>query len=476
MRRVAFALVLALVPLVSAGADDPAKDAAKAAERQAKIDAAKVAEAKDKAEFQGRVNDAIDRGVAWLRTRQKATGGFPGMPGTIPGVSYNPMDLGVNALVLLTLAKSGVPAEDKALDRLKSYCLADYAEMKGKRNVKTYTAAVLLMALDALYNPQAKEEATSSTDRYGATATRKKTPCKYPGAVQSLVNELVKFLLNAQFAKVGGWRYPGNDVGAPAGEVDMSNTQYALLGLNAACRCGATVPVAVWTTVMEYVLKEQEKDGLPTELWIPNADWSPGLDDVPKFVSAGKRKARGWTYLTGLKDPCTGSMTTAGIASLAIVKERLADAGKLPPEISHRLDTGMLDGLAWLTDAFTVTDNPVMPPGAALWHFYYLYGLERVGELTGIKYVAKNDWYRKGADYLLGAQDPKDGHWQAGEKAGLPKDNTESDVVETCFALLFLKRATTPPAVPITPPVLTGGSDAPPADNRGGGGGAPGGK
>ena len=49
--------------------------------------------------------------------------------------------------------------------------------------------------------------------------------------------------------------------------------------------------------------------------------------------------------------------------------------------------------------------------------------------------------------------------------ADKPADNCESAITQTCFALLFLKRATRAPAVPMTPPVLTGGNDAP-ADNR----------
>ena len=117
---------------------------------------------------------------------------------------------------------------------------------------------------------------------------------------------------------------------------------------------------------------------------------------------------------------------------------------------------------------FTVTDNPVVPPAPAMWHYYYLYGLERVGSLTGVRWVGKNDWYRLGADHLIGAQ-TKDGGWQSAAMAGKPADNTESEIVQTCFALLFLKRATTPPTVPITPPMLTGDPDAPPVDGRGAG-------
>jgi hypothetical protein len=160
----------------------------------------------------------------------------------------------------------------------------------------------------------------------------------------------------------------------------------------------------------------------------------------------------------------TGSMTTAGLAGLAIVKERLTEAGKLPPDAARRIDAAMLDGLVWLSEAFTVEDNPVLPSGGAPWHYYYLYGLERVGALTGLVHVGKNDWYRKGAEHLLRAQE-KEGGWKEAQGAGRMNDEHESAVCQTCFALLFLRRATTPPAVPVTPQALTGG-DAPPSDNR----------
>ena len=461
-RFLPFALLF-LLPLFSAQADDPAA----AEERRKRVEAAKKLLADDRAAFEKRVNVAIDRGVAWLRTQQKVTGNFPAFGDHLPANTYQPMDVGVNALVLLTLSKSGVPVEDKVVEKLKSWCLSDYAKMRGLKKVMVYTAATLLMALDAMYNPHAKDETDVKRDRYGTTITRKKTPCKYPAGVQSLVEELVKFLVGSQVVKIGGWRYPGNDIGSVNGDVDLSNTQYALLGLNAAARCGIAVPDAVWTRTLEYVLREQEKDGMPSELFIENAAWEPGFDEPPKFLSAGKRKARGWTYLPGGRDGSTGSMTCAGLACLAIVKERLSETGKLTPEASRRIDTGLLDGLAWLSDVFTVTDNPVVPTAAAMWHYYYLYGLERVGSLTGVAYHAKADWYRVGADHLMAAQE-KNGGWKEASSKDKPADSTESAITQTCFALLFLKRATTPPTVPVTPPVLTGGSDAPPEDNRGG--------
>ena len=62
----------------------------------------------------------------------------------------------------------------------------------------------------------------------------------------------------------------------------------------------------------------------------------------------------------------------------------------------------------------------------------YLYGLERVGDLTSRHLIGKHDWYREGAEYLLRRQ-MVSGGWGGG-------------ILDTCFALLFLKRSTTPVA------------------------------
>ncbi len=440
----------------------------KADARRAKIEAARKAADDDKKAFQTRVSKAIDAGVAWLRTKQKSSGNFPAYGDNLPPNTYQPMDLGVNALVLLTLAKSGVPADDKAVEKLRNWCFANHANMKGLKKVMTYPSGVLLMALEALYHPAPKDEQDVKRDRYGTSVTRKKTPCKYPTAVASLVEELVKFLKDSFVKSANGWRYPGVTGGSPEGAVDLSNTQYALLGLNAAARCGTAAPPELYLKVLEYLLATQLKDGLSAELFIESSEWEPGADDVPRWLSTGKRTARGFAYMPNSKDGgTTGSMTTAGVACLAIVKERLAEAQKLTPEISKKIDTALLDGLAWVSDTFTVTDNPVVPAGGAPWHYYYLYGIERVGSLTGVEFFAKTDWYRAGADHLVGAQ-AKEGGWRrADAKPGAMADENESEIVQTCFALLFLKRATTPPTVPITPKVLTSGGDAPPEDLRG---------
>ena len=59
--------------------------------------------------------------------------------------------------------------------------------------------------------------------------------------------------------------------------------------------------------------------------------------------------------------------------------------------------------------------------------------MERVGVLCNLKTIGGKDWYRCGVDLLLPAQRP-DGGWLGRGSGGFP-------VVDTCFALLFLKRS-----------------------------------
>ncbi len=64
-------------------------------------------------------------------------------------------------------------------------------------------------------------------------------------------------------------------------------------------------------------------------------------------------------------------------------------------------------------------------------NYYFLWSLERVGVAYGLKTIGDKDWYAFGAEVLV-ANQQNDGSWH-GDFAICGAD--------TCFALLFLKRA-----------------------------------
>jgi hypothetical protein len=439
-----------------------------ASERAARVAAARAKLAAEEAAFNERVNSAIDRGGKWLAGRQRNDGSYPGFSEDLKPRQYNIMEVGLDALVVLTLAHCGFDPKHDAVRKCLDFCRFHYSggdgslNLKGSGKLTTYTAATLILALHALYASVEERKGEVKKDRYGNPIPPKSMKCTYPNSIRHWMEELVKFVVEAQVLPAGGWRYPGNPLDAPEGDTDLSNTQYALLALDAAARCGIAVPEETWRKAAAYVLAMQEKDGLDAPVWVQNETWEPGEAEPPRFVEAAKARARGWGYLPGENELITGSMTAAGVTCLALVKERLWAMGKLDAGLRRDIDRGLLDGLAWLSENFTVTENPT-PGGASMWHYYYLYGLERAGVKTGSRFIGQHDWYREGAEHLLGAQ-LDTGGWKEADGTVRPADATESAITQTCFAILFLKRSTSKPFVPVMPPVTGGGSE--PVDGR----------
>jgi hypothetical protein len=119
-------------------------------------------------------------------------------------------------------------------------------------------------------------------------------------------------------------------------------------------------------------------------------------------------------------------MTAAGVGTLALCEIELRVAGAFSPSQAEKLGLARARGIAWLTQRFTVSTNPMLGG----WNYYYLYGLERLGAFTGIARLGDHDWYGEGAAVLVEQQTEK-GSWLNG-----------SDLSDTCFAILFLRRAT----------------------------------
>ncbi|MFM8980768.1 MAG: prenyltransferase/squalene oxidase repeat-containing protein [Planctomycetia bacterium] len=466
MRRCLTLLALALLmPLLPCGRvlradEDPAARKARAAAEEARL-------ARERAVLDERVAKAIERGTAWLQRQQRPDGSYPGFADRLDPNAYNPMDVGLNALVMLTLAHGGLAPEHDAVKKCMRFCQFHYAggngswNLKGNGTLTVYSAAVLVLALDALYRGAEGKPPPVRRDRYGEGEPPKPVRCKYPDSVRKWIVELVEFIVGCQH-ETGGWRYPGNPVASEPGDTDLSNTQYALLALEAAARSGIAVPPATFEKAAAHALGEQEQEGLEAPVWQPDEAWLPGDPPERRFRQVARVEARGWTYLPGHASLPTGSMTTAGVAVLAICKERLWALERLPIDLRKRLDRGLRDGVTWLGEHFAVDTNPDQQPQ---WHYYYLYGLERAGTKLGLAWLGTHDWYREGAEHLLAAQQA-DGGWLEAAASGKPADSTESAITQTCFALLFLKRATRVPPVPLAPPAAVTGEGGAPAEGR----------
>lgn len=205
----------------------------------------------------------------------------------------------------------------------------------------------------------------------------------------------------------------------PDGATDLSNTSYAALALYAAGEAGVKVAPKTWEGIAEYALACRE----------------PG--EARRNPATGAETARGFAYQPLERNP-SGSMTASAVAVLTMAERRLRP---FPPEMLRARG----QGLAWLEDNFTVEHNPMRDRVESKWitedhyQYYYLYALERACALAGREKLGEREWYAEGARHLIEHQEHT-GNWQSNQP-------------NTCFALLFLSRATSGGRSAVTPAV-----------------------
>ncbi len=248
---------------------------------------------------------------------------------------------------------------------------------------------------------------------------------KLPRQDLAWMRDLTKALLSKW--EDGAWRY-GLARKVTGGPHDMSNTQLAMMALYTAWRCGVKVPPRTIQQTLLWTIEQQEATGPEHPRFVPRIDdreYAPPMD-----------RARGWAYVkgsrTGRDAKVTGTMTTGGILVLITGRAMLGkDSPRSLKPIVSEVDRGILDGLAWLDKHWRVDTNP---PSGGNYSLMYLYGLERVGDLLRVHLIGNHDWYHEGAEWLVDHQ-VKDGRWY--RKDTHPPYN----LLNTCFALLFLEKA-----------------------------------
>jgi len=185
----------------------------------------------------------------------------------------------------------------------------------------------------------------------------------------------------------GAYDYEGK--GPQSGRWDNSVSQYGVLGAWMAADAGLSVDDGYWELVGQHWMSSQKPDG-------------------------------GWGYMAS--NESSGSMTAAGLASLFVVlDQRYADQ----PKDAGGLLTAISRGLDWMGREY----GPTNPRGDRDWHYYYLYGVERVARASGYKYFRNKDWFRGGAAFLLQEQ-KSEGYWRGTGDA--------RNLWNTSFALMFL--------------------------------------
>ncbi|HBH52262.1 MAG TPA: hypothetical protein DDY91_10255 [Planctomycetaceae bacterium] len=334
------------------------------------------------------VTAARARGVKYLKSQQKKDGSW----------DFSGHDVGITALCTIALIENGVEPTDPVVQN--GY---EFVKKKAKEQKNTYDLALIIVMLQRM-------------------GDRRDRP---------LIRTMAARLIAGQLDS-GGWHYtcPGaeldvekvmKDAGPKpkAGFGDNSCTQFAVLGLWVASRTGIDIEKTL-KRVTDRFESNQTDDG-------------------------------GWAYA---KDPklekqvSSPPMTGAGLFCLAVaraweLKEAQKDSSKKEGDRARKDETAAStngSGRKTLLDDATFARGLKrtgefaggIGPGAGR---YFLWSVERVGVLLGLDKIGDSNWFPVGANALLKDQ-KEDGSWPTAWP-----DTDADGLSDTCFALLFLRRA-----------------------------------
>jgi hypothetical protein len=367
-------------------------------------------------------NQAIERGIAYLKGKQANNGGWP----------CDSHAVGYAALPGLTLLECGVPASDPAVQKAASFVRSRTAHLEG-----TYELALAVLFLERLGD----------------------------GADRLLIRELSLRLVAGQLPD-GGWNYSCPVLDSAAQEALLARLERLrpafsadlfkpVTGANPEHRSSTTarknreqrqnrtaalddVPALQETLEVRHDPRSPMADNSNTQfallaLWAAQRQGLP----VERSLALVVRRFRpcqnddgGWGYHSGgtKREPSKPSMTCVGLLGLAVGHGLGGDDSAARGSVS---DPQIEKALHYLAKRIGKPSTDKKPRQEDL---YFLWSLERVGVLYGLRDIDGKDWYAWGTS-LLQAHQSKEGNWQNGRYHG------STPILDTCFALLFLQRA-----------------------------------
>jgi hypothetical protein len=173
--------------------------------------------------------------------------------------------------------------------------------------------------------------------------------------------------------------------------------------------------------------------------------WAARKHDVPAdrtlaLLNRRFRTSQGpggtWSYAFASKGANgSGAMTCVALVGIAIGHVIQPDVNVRPED-----DKVVLNAFVALSrqvgEPAGRTDN--RPAVKDVGGLYFLWAMERVAVLYDVQQLGKKDWYKWGAEILICHQ-KADGSWDEGGYHG------QHPALNTCFALMFLKRANLTP-------------------------------
>jgi hypothetical protein len=439
-----------------------------------------------------RIDAAIALGVKFLKARQAADGSW------VDSANGPAHAVGIAALGGLALLECKLPADDSAVQKVAERVRGGAAGLR-----KNYDASLAILFLDRLGDPKDRELIQTLALRLIAVQTEYggwDYECPTLSAKEAQEYETflkvhwpwsparprpAGFSVKPPGAAADGPKKDGKKVepakfDAPSINLrdlplnlliwnkgrtkfaetkgDNSNTQFALLGLWTARRHDIPAECPLLLTYRRFQVTQAGDGGWSYGFMAPPAGGGlvqpggglvkpggglvppggglvpPGGGLVPPggglVPPGGGLVQPGGGLPGGLGGGSTNTMTCAGLLGLAV------GSGALPSTAKGK-DQAIEKGLNALAQHIgqPAKDADARP---AMQNMYFLWSVERVGVLFDLKTIGGKDWYAWGAQILL-ANQHGDGHWLGTQYIG------RTDIIDTCFALLFLKQANLAP-------------------------------
>ena len=367
-------------------------------------------------ERQKRINNAVGKGVAYLRSQI--------LNPTSKSYYFNDpaagSNVGVLALAGLTLLECGVASNDAAVEKVLQTVRQEVPRLRF-----TYSLALCILFLDRL---------NQCTDRPSEPSNRE------------FIQRIAVKMIAAQ-NRNGGWGYYCPPLSRENNYDDNSINQFATLALWAARKEGIKTEPALARVEKRY-LENQNDDGS----WGYHARDNGPLKDSTTCagligLAVGQAVRQDEQPSNAAQDPTMVPSIARGLKFIARtigkdprrvsrwdIDQRRKHTADLM-ELNRQWQEGPENERSSVDQRIKKIDDATRLQGTYFgsdsWgDLYFLWSVERVAVVFDLKQIAGKDWYDWGADVILSNQET-DGSWHD-RFPGIP---------DTCFALLFLQRA-----------------------------------
>ena len=323
--------------------------------------------------------EPISKGLAWLRTRQYGDGSWRS-------------SVGVTSLTALAFLNAGYDETDTAVSKAINYVLNRvHSDGSIYTSYSVYETSTAVLALVATHNKN------------------------YATIVEKARNWLVGAQQDESFGytpanyEYGGWAYWSS-----RGDPDLSNTQFALLALDA-----ANLPKndPTWSKAITFTQRCQNRPASNDQAWA-HVTTQPSYNDGG-FIY----RPWGWSLAGGTTS--YGSMTGAGIWGLLL--------SNVP-----KTDERVVAAINWATNHYTWDTNP----GYGSRPYYYYLSMSKALTMYGKPVINGHDWYQELYNKIAGMQidaGSGKGYWSTSAEDYNPD-------LTTAYAVLSLQtRAVAPP-------------------------------